>query len=112
MRRFHYALTITWALLAIPTMLWWRDSVAWLTWISLYANVASHLAAWQAARIIGRRRPMWLHGSLAVAWLALSAPTLLWWQHSVAAVILFSVYANLSGHWAAAVAACAEEQLP
>lgn len=49
-RRLHAALTGLWLLLAIPTVLWWRDSVAWVALMSLYANVAGHWAAWQAAR--------------------------------------------------------------
>lgn len=48
-RRVHLALTFTWALLAIPTMLWWRESVLWVACMSLWANVAAHWAAFQAA---------------------------------------------------------------
>lgn len=50
MRKLHAALTITWLALAIPTLIWWRASIAWVAWMSLYANVASHWAAYQGAR--------------------------------------------------------------
>jgi hypothetical protein len=49
-RRIHAVLTVFWLLLGIPTLLWWKDSIAWVAWMSLYANVASHWAAWQASR--------------------------------------------------------------
>lgn len=47
----HKWLTILWASLALPTVLWWRDSIFWVAFMSLYANVASHWAAYQASRI-------------------------------------------------------------
>lgn len=46
----HAAAVVVWLLLAIPTMLWWRSSVTWIVWMSLYAIVASHASAWQASR--------------------------------------------------------------
>lgn len=46
----HAILTLVWAALAVPTLLWWRDSVFWVALMSLWANVAGHWAAWQAAR--------------------------------------------------------------
>lgn len=49
-RRLHAALTLLWLALAVPTLLWWSQSIRWLVWMSLYAIVASHWAAWQAAR--------------------------------------------------------------
>jgi hypothetical protein len=47
---FHKWATIGWALLAIPTILWWRQSILWVALMSLYANFVSHWAAYQAAR--------------------------------------------------------------
>jgi hypothetical protein len=46
----HTTLTIVWAVLAIPTLLWWRNSVAWVALMSLWANIASHWAAREAAK--------------------------------------------------------------
>lgn len=50
LRRLHAALTIAWLLLAVPSMVFWRNSLAWIVFVSVYANVASHWAAWQGAR--------------------------------------------------------------
>ena len=46
----HTALTLVWAMLALPTLLWWRESVLWVALMSLWANIASHWAAREAAR--------------------------------------------------------------
>lgn len=48
--RFHGILTGTWALLVIPTVIWWHDSVLWVGLISCYANAVGHFSAWQASR--------------------------------------------------------------
>jgi hypothetical protein len=48
--RFHLVATFVWAALAVPTVLWWRDSVFWVALMSLYANLVGHWAAYQAAR--------------------------------------------------------------
>lgn len=44
------ALAGVWLLLALPAVLWWKDSVPFLVFASVYANVAGHVAAWQGAR--------------------------------------------------------------
>jgi hypothetical protein len=43
------ALTLTWTLLVIPSVLWWRTSIAWVVLMSAWANVAAHAAGWIAA---------------------------------------------------------------
>jgi hypothetical protein len=48
--RIHLALTVMWSGLAIPTVIWWRQSILWVAFMSLYANIASHAAAWEAAK--------------------------------------------------------------
>jgi hypothetical protein len=45
----HRAMQWTWALLAIPTLLWWRESILWVAFMSLYANFVGHAAAAEAA---------------------------------------------------------------
>lgn len=45
----HIGLSATWATMLIPTILWWRNSIIWVCVMSLYANVAGHLSAAQAA---------------------------------------------------------------
>ena len=39
-----------WLSLSIPNFIWWSNSVAWVSWMSLYAIVVGHWAAQQAAR--------------------------------------------------------------
>ena len=46
----HYCMAGLWALLLIPTLLWWKNSVLWVATMSLYANGASHLSAAKASR--------------------------------------------------------------
>lgn len=50
LRRFHAAMIAVWALLAVPTVLWWKESVLWVALMSLYANVGAHFSAWQGTR--------------------------------------------------------------
>ena len=47
---FHGTATIVWFLLIIPSAIWWKESVVWLVMMSVWANLAGHFAAWQAAR--------------------------------------------------------------
>ncbi len=46
----HLALTVFWALLLIPTIIWWRDSILWISIMSVYAIVSTHWSGYQAAR--------------------------------------------------------------
>jgi hypothetical protein len=46
----HTALTLVWAALAVPTLILWRESVLWVALMSLWANIASHWAAREAAK--------------------------------------------------------------
>ncbi|MEV0584096.1 hypothetical protein [Nonomuraea sp. NPDC050310] len=48
--RAQLGFALMWAVLIVPTLLWWRDSVLWVALMSAWANIAAHLAAWQAAR--------------------------------------------------------------
>lgn len=45
----HRVLQWTWAILAIPTLLWWRESIIWVAFMSLYANFVGHASAAEAA---------------------------------------------------------------
>lgn len=47
--RYHKTMMALWALLAIPTVLWWKESVLWVAFLSLYANFASEFGAWHAS---------------------------------------------------------------
>ena len=55
--RVHLALTFLWIAAIVPTLIWWRDSVLWVAMMSLWANIASHAAAWQASRTERRMDP-------------------------------------------------------
>lgn len=46
----HYALAGVWALLLIPTLMFWKNSVLWVAAMSLYANFVGHLSAAKASR--------------------------------------------------------------
>ena len=48
--RVHAALCILWAVLMAPSVLWWKDSIAWVIVMSCYANFAGSMASLQAAR--------------------------------------------------------------
>ena len=50
LRLLHLVAMWAWALLLIPTLIWWRDSVLWIAAMSLYANFVGHFSSWQAAR--------------------------------------------------------------
>jgi hypothetical protein len=43
-------MAVVWAGLFVPTLLWWKDSVLWVAFLSLYANFASEVAAHHALR--------------------------------------------------------------
>jgi hypothetical protein len=47
--KLHLYLTLLWAALTLPTILWWRESILWVSLISIYANIATHWSAYQAA---------------------------------------------------------------
>ncbi len=51
LRHFHAVATCVWAGLVIPSVIWWKDSIAWVVLMSVWANLASHFAAWQATRV-------------------------------------------------------------
>lgn len=46
----HYVVAGVWALLIIPTLLVWKNSVLWVAAMSLYANFVGHLSAAKASR--------------------------------------------------------------
>ncbi len=41
---------VIWAILVIPTMLIWKDSLPWIVFMSWYAIFVSHGTAWIAAK--------------------------------------------------------------
>jgi hypothetical protein len=47
---FNRAMVAVWIILLPPTLIWWRESVMYLVLLSWWANFASHLAGWMAAK--------------------------------------------------------------
>lgn len=50
LRWLHLSLAGVWAVLAVPTVLLWRDNILWVSLMSIYAIVVAHLSAYQATR--------------------------------------------------------------
>jgi hypothetical protein len=46
----HTLMTLVWVVLILPTLLWWRESVLWVALMSLWANIAAHWGAREAAK--------------------------------------------------------------
>lgn len=46
----HLVMAAVWAVLVVPTILWWKDSILWVAFMSLYANFEASLAAYHAKR--------------------------------------------------------------
>jgi hypothetical protein len=49
-RKVHGFLSIAWFLLAIPAVVWWKNSVPFLVYVSVYANFVGHWSSYQAAK--------------------------------------------------------------
>ena len=49
-KRCHLVAAVMWVGLAIPSLIWWKDSVLWVILISIYANIDGHLSGYSAAR--------------------------------------------------------------
>jgi hypothetical protein len=49
-RQVHIALVTVWVLLIIPTLIWWRTSILWIAFMSLYAIITGHWGAYEAAK--------------------------------------------------------------
>ncbi len=47
---FHYVMAGIWAVLIIPTLFWWNSSLLWIAFMSIYANLATHWSAAEAAK--------------------------------------------------------------
>lgn len=50
LQNLHLGLAVLWAVLLVPTVIWWKNSILWVAGCSLYANVIAHLAAYAGAR--------------------------------------------------------------
>ena len=43
MLKAHIILTVIWGILVIPTILWWKDSLLWVGFMSIYAILELHV---------------------------------------------------------------------
>lgn len=50
LKRLHFWATLAFAVQIPPAMTIWKDSIPYLVGISVWANFASHFAAWQQTR--------------------------------------------------------------
>lgn len=49
-RKFHLIAAAVWAVLLVPSLLWWRESIVWLVFMSWYANFITHIDAYVSAK--------------------------------------------------------------
>lgn len=54
LERWHFVMMVMWALLLVPTLVWWKESILWIAAMSLYANFVGHFSGWDAARAEAR----------------------------------------------------------
>lgn len=52
----HLVLGIFWIIMAIPTLIWWKDSILLVLIMSLYANVEASFSAWESTRTTKQKR--------------------------------------------------------
>lgn len=48
--RFHGCMTLVWLCLIAPSLIWWKDSLPWVVFMSVWANLGTHFGAWQGSR--------------------------------------------------------------
>ncbi len=46
----HLLMMVVWILLIVPTFVFWKESILWVAFMSLYANFVGHFSGWDAAR--------------------------------------------------------------
>lgn len=50
MKKFHLVMMTLWIILLIPSVIWWKDSILWVIFLSIYANFVGHLSGYSGAR--------------------------------------------------------------
>lgn len=61
-------MTVFWIAMAVPTVLWWRKSLTFVAFISVYANAAGHWAAAEGADTGARSRGGHMLDRLLALW--------------------------------------------
>lgn len=49
-QRFHLTMLAVWVVLLPPSVLWWKNSIPYLIFMSWYAIAIGHASSWQASR--------------------------------------------------------------
>lgn len=49
-RRLHAFLMVFWAVMLVPTLFWWKESILWIAIVSIYANFVGHWDGFEAAK--------------------------------------------------------------
>ena len=42
---FNVIMTVVWTAILVPGLIWWRESVPFLVFVSIYANIVGHFGA-------------------------------------------------------------------
>jgi hypothetical protein len=63
--RYHGWAAVFWFVMILPSWFWFRDSLFWVIFISLYANLATEWGAWQAVRAERQARQATQEAALA-----------------------------------------------
>lgn len=56
--RVQAAFTVLWIALVLPTITVWHNSILWVGFISIWANVISHWTAYEAAEVEMRQEEL------------------------------------------------------
>ena len=51
LKRFHGWMTVLWAVLIPVSVIWLKESIAWIVLMSVWANFVGHWSSWQATRV-------------------------------------------------------------
>ena len=49
-RRIHLSLLLLWTVIGIPVSIYFRQSISWLVFLSVYAIIVGHWSGWSAER--------------------------------------------------------------
>lgn len=50
MKWFHLGMMLLWLGLTVPTLVFWSDSILWVSVMSIYSIIVGHMAGYQGAR--------------------------------------------------------------
>lgn len=48
--KFNKYMLVVWAILLVPSLLWWQTSIVWLVFMSWYANTVGHWSGFTSAK--------------------------------------------------------------